>query len=104
MKAYSEEMIREGFRQVRPIQCATGLRFSAQASMTHYCTPRDSTGPWEAVEIGFPSKRVAEFMDYAENPDDPTDTVYGYVPVEVVEAVIERHGGIVVDANASTAG
>lgn len=34
-------------------------------------------------------------MEYAENPDDPTDTVYGWVPVEVVEAVVNNHGGIV---------
>jgi hypothetical protein len=84
-----------GFRQVRPVKCADGLEFSAQASSTHYCTPRDSVGPWVAVEIGFPTERVEEFMEYAENPDDPTDTVYGYVPVEVVEAVINNHGGIV---------
>lgn len=34
-------------------------------------------------------------MEYAENPDEPTDTVYGYVPVSVVEAVINSRGGIV---------
>lgn len=78
-----------------PIECADGLTLSVQASVTHYCTPRDSVGPWIAVEIGFPSRRVGEFMEYAENPDDATGTVYGYVPVEVVEAVIEKHGGIV---------
>ena len=27
-------------------------------------------------------------------PDDPIDTVYGYVPVELVNKVIEKHGGI----------
>jgi hypothetical protein len=83
------------FRQVRPITCASGLTLSAQASVTHYCEPRDSVGPWTAVEIGFPSERVEEFMDYAENPETPTDSVYGWVPVEVVEAVVNSHGGIV---------
>ena len=83
------------FRQVRPITCASGLTFSAQASVTHYCTPRDSVGPWEEVEIGYPSKRVEEFMEYADNSDEPTDTVYAYVPVSVVEAVVNSHGGIV---------
>ena len=33
--------------------------------------------------------------DYAENPDDLTHTVYGYVPIEVVNKLIEIHGGIV---------
>lgn len=85
----------EGHRQVKAITCADGLSFSAQASKFHYCMPRDSVGPWVAVEIGYPSERVEEFMEYAENPDDPTDTVYGQVPVAVVEAVVNNHGGIV---------
>lgn len=88
-------MLSEGFRQVKPIRCADGLELSAQASATHYCSPRNGAGPWVQVEVGFPSQRVEEFMEYAENPDAPTDTVYGYVPVSVVEAVINSHGGIV---------
>lgn len=84
-----------GHRQVKPLTCADGLSFSAQASKFHYCTPRNSVGPWIAVEIGFPTERVEEFLEYAESPDTLTNTVYGYVPVEVVEAVIEKHGGIV---------
>ena len=82
-------------RQVRVITCADGLKLSVQASFSHYCSPRDSVGPWTAVEIGYPSERVEEFMEYAENPDDPTETVYGWVPVEVVEAVVNSRGGIV---------
>ena len=34
-------------------------------------------------------------MKYAEAPDDPTGTVYAYVPVQVVTNVIAKHGGIV---------
>lgn len=86
---------KDRLRQVYPIECADGLKLSVQASCTHYCTPRDSVGPWVAVEIGYPSERVEELMAYADNPDAPTDTVYGWVPVEVVEAVIEKHGGII---------
>lgn len=32
--------------------------------------------------------------DYAED-NTYTDTVYGYVPVEIVDKLIEKHGGIV---------
>lgn len=88
-------MLLDGFRQVRSIKCADGLELSVQASVSHYCSPRNGVGPWTAVEIGFPSERVEELMAYADNPDEPTNTVYGWVPVEVVEAVIEKHGGIV---------
>jgi hypothetical protein len=81
-------------RRVRTIRCADGLEFSAQASVGHYCSPRKNLGPWVAVEVGFPTQRVEEFMEYAENPAAPTDTVYGWVPVEVVEAVVRAHGGL----------
>jgi hypothetical protein len=32
-------------------------------------------------------------MDYAEDPKDPTGTVYGYVPILYVKEWIEAHGG-----------
>ena len=79
--------------QVPTIVCAGGLKMSVQASRYHYCTPRDSVGPWSSVEIGFPSQRVERLMFYAEDGSAPTDTVYGYVPIEVVAEVIAEHGG-----------
>ena len=81
--------------ELRPeIECADGLTFSVQASHTHYCQPRNDNGPYTAVEVGYPSKPVKELMPYAEDTENPTSTVYGYVPVEIVEQVIESHGGI----------
>jgi hypothetical protein len=38
-------------------------------------------------------------MEYAEDPDNPTNTVYGFVPIELVEQLIENHGGIKRDAH-----
>lgn len=32
-------------------------------------------------------------MPYAEDPEALTETVYGYVPVTLVEQIIEKHGG-----------
>ena len=32
--------------------------------------------------------------EYAEDDWNYTETVYGYVPIEVVEKLIEKHGGI----------
>ena len=88
-------MLREGFRQVKAITCKDGFSLSVQASSTHYCSPRNGVGPWTSVEVGYPSAKVEEFMEYMDNTEsDPTQTVYGYVPVEVVEKVIESHGGI----------
>jgi hypothetical protein len=36
-----------------------------------------------------------ELMEYAEDPVDPTGTVYGWVPVELVNKLIDKHGGII---------
>ena len=33
-------------------------------------------------------------MAYAESPDEPTETVYGLVPKEIVEFLVQKHGGI----------
>ena len=67
---------------------------SVQASEGHYCRPRNNFGPYSMVEVGYPSEAVPELMEYAESPQTPTGTVYGYVPVEVVDVVIAAHGGI----------
>jgi hypothetical protein len=75
------------------IRCVDGLELSAQASHHHYCTPRDSVGPWTHVEVGFPTARVDLLMPYVEDESDPTGTVYGFVPIGVVAEAIEQHGG-----------
>jgi len=82
-------------RNRKAVVCADGLILSVQASSTHYCHPRDDFGPYDSVEVGYPSEAVPELMMYAESPQTPTATVYGYVPVELVDSVIAAHGGIV---------
>ena len=83
-----------GFRRSMPVECADGLRLSVQASENHYCDPKAVDGPWTSVEVGFPSARVEALMPYAEDIYNPTETVYGYVPIAVVERIIDEHGGI----------
>lgn len=80
---------------VPKIECADGFKMSVQASGSHYCTPRDSEGPWNTVEIGYPTERVETFMPYIDGgeDEDPTDTVYGYVPIRLVAQAIVDHGG-----------
>lgn len=82
---------------VRPhVRCADGFKVSVQASKFHYCTPRETLAEaYSKVELGYPNMVEPLIMDYAEDADRPKDTVYGYVPVEVVDKVIEKHGGII---------
>lgn len=84
-----------GFMRLLPkVTCTDGLILSVQASWAHYCSPRNDEGPYTSVEVGYPSSAVEDLLPYAEDPSSPTDTVYGFVPVEVVDAVIAAHGGI----------
>lgn len=85
---------RESWGQVAKITCEDGFRISIQASATHYCSPRDDTGPWTSVELGYPSESDPLIFTYAEDIDAPTDTVYGYVPIEIAQQLIDKHGGI----------
>lgn len=84
------------FKELNPqIACKDGATLSVQASRTHYSSPRADRGPYDLVEVGFPSvKPIGKLVDYAENPDDLTGTAYGYVPVDAVMEYINAHGGI----------
>jgi hypothetical protein len=77
------------------ITCADGFSLSVQVHAGAYCSPRDGIGPdWNSAEIGFPSEPpTPEVMAYAEDPSDPTGTVYGYVPIALIDALIDAHGG-----------
>jgi hypothetical protein len=77
------------------IVCADGFVMSVQASHMHYCKPRNDDGPYTHFEVGYPSQACDKLMPYAEDPNNPTDTVYGMVPRAVIEAVVAQHGGVI---------
>lgn len=78
----------------KPVVCKDGFTLSVQASWGHYCTPRDNSGPYTHVEVGFPSEPEPLLSLYAESLEDPTGTVYPYVPSAVLLQVIAMHGGV----------
>lgn len=82
---------------VRPrIYCKDGFSISVQGGTEfHYCSPRRHCNQYIEVELGFPSAADPLLKNYAEDPSDPIGTVYGYVPIEIVESLVEKHGGIV---------
>jgi hypothetical protein len=86
------------------IVCADGFTLSVIAGAGTYCSPRPDliedmegfTGPFTAVEVGFPSDRPepwSEWEEWCESPENPTSTVYGQVPVAAVRALVALHGG-----------
>lgn len=85
---------------VPPVVCKDGFTMSVQHSGFHYCLPRVNFAErkgleFEAYEVGFPSTEEDLLMFFAENVDNPTGTVYPYVPQQLVEQVAEMHGGLV---------
>lgn len=89
-----DDLIR--MQMIRPrAKCNDGFSISVQASFCHYCEPRqDGLEEYDSVELGYPSSPDKLIADYAEDDEDLTNTVYGYVPIDVVEKLIEKHGGI----------
>ena len=88
----------EGYTMRDPlpkIVCKDGFSLSVQASRYHYCNPRaNEMENYYEVEVGFPARREELLMPYAEDPDNPTGTVYSYVPVKLVETIVAAHGGV----------
>jgi len=102
MKTFNDWM-NEGRRSERfryfnqRVICADGFSISIQANNGAYCHPRkdlEKVDGYSSFELGFPSEKDESIMTFAEDEDRPTDTVYGYVPRDVVEKLITSHGGI----------
>jgi len=78
---------------------ADGASLSVQASKYSYSSPRDNKGPYIKVEVGFPSETPPEaWKEFAEKWDEPTNTIYSYIPLTMVMLYIGAHGGIDRDA------
>jgi hypothetical protein len=83
-----------GFLRCPRLHCKDGFSISIQVSSLHYCTPRDDNAVYSKVELGFPSERDSLLDIYQEIlNEDPTKSVYPYVPVEIVNQLIDKHGG-----------
>lgn len=71
---------------------------SVQASSGHYCSPQNDTGPYTMVEVLVPHPRFKvpkSFGKPVKNPDRKDKSrLFTWVPVDAVNAEIERRGGI----------
>lgn len=83
-------------KRIRPIiVCNDGFSMSVQASEFHYSTPRyDNLDFYSAFEIGYPSEIEHSIINYAEDKEHPINTVYSWVPYEIIDIIIDKHGGI----------
>ena len=71
------------------------LKLSIQASAFHYSSPRlNNLNNYTHYEVGFPSSVEPMLMPYIEvEGDNPTETVYPYVPVEIIVDIANKYGG-----------
>lgn len=83
------------------IVCNDGFSLSIQVGYSLYSKPKKVAKRYSEVEIGFPSEPESLIAEYADDwevqgDDDPRlcETVYGYVPVKIVDKVLKKHGGI----------
>ncbi|MCK9445633.1 hypothetical protein M0Q50_01930 [bacterium] len=72
------------------IVCIDGFSMSVQGNVGSYSSPRTYTNKYECMEIGFTS--VHEELLGEEEED-----VYGYVEFDIIEKIVEKHGGINVE-------
>lgn len=71
------------------IRCSDGYTVSVQAGWGIYSVPRNDSDCYTHVEIGFPSEHYGEFDQWSDGAG-----VFAYVPVDVVDKVLNDHGGI----------
>ena len=74
-------------------KCKDGATVSVIAGVGCYSTPRGS-GPWSAVEAGFPTSDIPDsWKKYAEDADY-SNTVFGWMPVPLLQDYFDLHGGL----------
>ena len=73
--------------------CADGFSVSAQANEFSHCSPRENEGPYDSVELGYPSREVPSWLGWAEDPGALTQTIYSRIPVGAVAYVVAESGG-----------
>lgn len=76
------------------IICKNGFSMSVQGSAYHYCFPKSLQKYYDSMEIGFPTKRINKLLQYRDGSGNATESVYAYVPCELIETIIKKNGGI----------
>ena len=102
MKTFTDWMqegrTKQFFPNTRSLKLADGNTLSVQASKNHYCNPRntfDDYSVYDSFEVGFPSKHYDSLEQYKDGPDVQTNSVFGWVPKEIIEKIVNDAGGVV---------
>lgn len=82
-------------RLIPSVKCADGFWISIQGHEGAYSKPRETLKniyEYDEMEI-----KVSEFLPekFKQYQDGDLSTIYGYVPVEMIESLLVEHGGII---------
>lgn len=84
-------------RLLQRVTFVNGESISIQANDGAYCYPRENKQncytEFFEFELGFPSFESDLIREYAEDKDKLTNTVYGYVPYQIIQQLIDQNGG-----------
>ena len=91
-KSYSQTPSKRSSEQRIKRMCFGDLTLSIQASDYHYYSPKKDCDYYYEVEVGFPNFDFSEefIHRYADDIDNPQDTVYGYVPINILSKEISE--------------
>lgn len=86
----------EGRTAVRAIHFKRGGVMSVQGSESHYCSPKNDTGPYTSVEVLVMSPRLKVPKSFGKPREKFEDgsRLFTFVQVSAVNAEIARRGGI----------
>ena len=107
-----EETYKSTFFVLPRIHCKDGFSISIQVHNGNYCASENGVRTfgtdWKLVEWGFPSEQIdAEKYHAEENfyeeEIDTTQTVGGYVEIELMDTLLQEHGGIDLQATLTNA-
>lgn len=96
----ANSMLPVEFIRLPRVVCADGYSVSIQAGSAFYSWPRENLAPeYGAFELGYQTEREPLLDEWAEE-DFRTgeinylECIFPFVPVEVVDEVLKKHGGI----------
>jgi len=76
------------------VELGDGTILSIQGHKLSYSVPRQPSTAYESVEVAIKGGHFDEIAAYAEDFDNP-ESVFGFVPVNVLDDAVAAHGGIV---------
>ena len=105
MLGITENNYQHNYFHLPRIYCKDGFNISVQCNEGSYCGSengwRKFGNEWKTVEWGFPSEEIDSVKYFSES--EPTTNSVGSVEIELIDELLESHGGLDILATLSNA-